>query len=73
MEERISCALPYLEEEFIVQIQQHLAVLGMRTIEDIELINGNYLNPVLAVVDSRRRLRAFQRGNIYIFAFLNSS
>lgn len=69
MEERIRSALPYLEEETFVQIEQHLAVLGVRESEDLELLNTSDFSPVLSVVDSRRLLLAFKKGNVYIFAF----
>uniref|UniRef100_A0A8D0CSK2 Uncharacterized protein n=1 Tax=Sander lucioperca TaxID=283035 RepID=A0A8D0CSK2_SANLU len=38
MEERIKSALPYLEEESIPKILQHLTELGVRTIEDIDCV-----------------------------------
>lgn len=69
MEETIRTALPYLEEDAFKQVTQHLDVLGVRKCGDLDLLNPENLCPVLTLVDSIRLLRAFRKGNVYIFAF----
>ena len=64
MEEAIKNVLPFLSEETMVALQHLLTDLGVRTAEDIDLLTAEDLRPVLPVVECRRLIRAFQKGNV---------
>uniref|UniRef100_A0A672J7H0 Uncharacterized protein n=1 Tax=Salarias fasciatus TaxID=181472 RepID=A0A672J7H0_SALFA len=61
MDAAIKSILPYLENETLEMILQHLSEMGVRTADDMEFINEDELTHLLSPVDCRKLLRSFKR------------